>query len=207
MKKYTGIRAAHVALGLLALGFVFVACTSGSPPALFTPQCTSNSDCPTGQECSANQCVGFTACAADTDCAVGSRCFVGVCRQNCVTNADCGSLICDSSGECVPAPNGSGGMSSGGSAGTGTSGTGTSGTGTAGTGTSGSGTSGGSAGTGTAGSGGSPSGPTEDLVDDLEDADGRIIVTQGRQGNWFTFSDGTVNPAGPNDTANTNGFA
>jgi hypothetical protein len=93
-------------------------------------------------------------------------------------------------------------MSSGGTAGTGTAGTGT-----AGTGTSGSATSGGSGGTGTAGSGGSPSGPTEDLVDDLEDADGRIIVTQGRQGNWFTFSDGTVNPAGPNDTANTNGFA
>ena len=58
-----------------------------------------------------------------------------------------------------------------------------------------------------AGSGGTaPTGPTSDIIDDLEDNDGRILVTQGRQGSWYAFSDGTITPGAPDDAGNTNGF-
>lgn len=65
-------------------------------------------------------------------------------------------------------------------------------------------TSGGSVSTGAGGS--AATGPTSDLVDDLEDNDGRILMMGGRQGSWYSFSDGSIMPSPPDDNGNTNGF-
>jgi hypothetical protein len=96
-------------------------------------------------------------------------------------------------GDNVGAGNGPGtGGNNAGTAGTGP-GTGGDGVGVGGTG----GTSAGSAGSGAAGTGsgsagsgaGGTSAPATDMIDDLEDNDGRIIVTNGRQGPWHVFND------------------
>jgi hypothetical protein len=83
------------------------------------------------------------------------------------------------------APSGSGGSRAG-SGGTLTTGSGGgSGAGTGGT--SGAGTGGGNAAGGATGSGGAA--PSTEMIDNLDDNDGRILVVSGRQGPWHSFND------------------
>jgi hypothetical protein len=116
----------------------------------------------------------------------------------CTVTADCGAGSQCVSGQCTPSTStGNGGSSSdpnGGSGGTVT---------LAGSGSSGSG---GNATGGTSAGGMTQTGPTSDLVDDLEDNDARIIVTSGRQGSWYSFTDGSITPNPPDDNGNSNGF-
>jgi hypothetical protein len=89
------------------------------------------------------------------------------------------------------APQGGGGAggSAASSGGTGLGGDGGGGRGgVAGTGSGGSSAGGGSGGSG--GSGGVAPGPDE-LVDDMEDGDGQVLLAGGRDGYWYTFGDDT----------------
>ncbi|HTA94221.1 MAG TPA: carbohydrate binding domain-containing protein [Polyangiaceae bacterium] len=116
--------------------------------------------------------------------------------STCTTNADCATGSQCNGGTCTPLSTPSGGSTATGGSGGGASVVGGS-------------SSGGAPVVATAGSsagGMTQTGPTSDLVDDLEDNDARIIVTNGRQGSWYAFSDGTITPSPPDDNGNTNGF-
>jgi hypothetical protein len=80
------------------------------------------------------------------------------------------------------APGAGGGTGSGGVTGAGGSGSGLGGSSAPGT--------GGASGSGAGGSGsGGSSAPANDMIDNLDDNDGRIIMTAGRQGPWHSFND------------------
>jgi len=196
MNSSLGFRFRRVALASVIFGLIAGACdvgkTQGAP-------CTVTADCMAGSECSGGHCVPYTACMTDAQCSGGQQCASGACRTTCTTDEQCASLgfVCAlPAGQCMPKPT----MSSGGSGGTSGDSAGSAGT----LSTSGSGgdqTSGGAS-----GSSGMAMGPTSDLVDDLEDNDGRITMAGGRQGGWYAFSDGSIMPPAPDDNANSNGF-
>jgi hypothetical protein len=193
-------RFSRVAFASMLLGLVAGACLSGTQPPVNVSKCAATADCRAGSECSAGVCVPYTACMTDAQCSAGQQCSDGACRSTCSTDAQCTSLgfICSlPAGQCIPNPNPPGGDSGGqggGSAGSDTVASGSGGMPVTGAG-------------GGATGGAAQTGPTSDLVDDLEDNDARIIVTAGRQGSWYAFSDGSITPSPPDDNGNTNAFA
>ena len=78
-------------------------------------------------------------------------------------------------GSALDAPVGSGGSTTGAASG-------------GATGSGGDGTPGGGSGGRSGGSGGAPA-PTTDMIDNLDDSDGRILQANGRQGPWHSFND------------------
>lgn len=89
-------------------------------------RCASSADCPLSHECRESRCEAFVGCASSFDCPSGRVCEAtigrctecnvtsgcptdhlcngGVCRQMCVTDADCSASAprCDTNGSCVP---------------------------------------------------------------------------------------------------------
>jgi hypothetical protein len=147
-----------------------------------------------------------TGCSKDSDCGANDRCDSGT--SACISakgeggSAGGGGM---QSGGGAASTGGVSGMSSGGSSDHGgenaTGGVNASG-GSAGSTTGGTGgaiTSAGGAAAG--GTSGATSSSKTDMIDDLEDGDGRILQLNGRQGPWHTFnsgdSGGTQTPAGP----------
>ena len=135
---------------------------------------------------------------------VFSAALLGVVASACLTESSSSSPSGGTAGSGVVSSGGSTGNMVGSAGSIGSSGA-SSNTGGSSTGTSGGAATTGGTGTGTGGS--TATGPTSDLVDDLEDNDARILMTGGRQGSWYAFSDGTITPAPPDDNGNTNGFA
>ncbi len=198
--RKTGVRFGRVVFSTALLGLIAGAClSSSSPPAGNGPSCTTTSDCGSGTECSAGKCVAFTACTMDAQCAAGQTCTGGACRFTCSADAQCSAGFSCTGGQCLP-------VSSNGAAGSGNVGTsGAAGSSVVSAG-GGGGTTATTGGTGNGTAGSTATGPTSDLVDDLEDNDARILMMGGRQGSWYSFSDGTITPSPPDDNGNTNGF-
>jgi len=149
-----------------------------------------------------------TGCSKDTDCGTNGQCDIGsgTCGKPSGEGGATGSGGAETSSGGAPAAGGAsaqGGITQGGSismGGENASG-GVSASGGAASSTGGSG-GGATAAGGTAGSGsGGASSLKTEMIDDLEDGDGRILQMSGRQGPWHTFnsgdSGGSQMPAGP----------
>ncbi|HET9931729.1 MAG TPA: carbohydrate binding domain-containing protein [Polyangiaceae bacterium] len=151
-----------------------------------------------------------SGCTTDAECGANAKCAAG----NCVMNSGLGGSDGQggaSSGGTSTASGGKTETVGSGGVGTGQGGKATGGGGemTASGGAMASGGSGGGAGpkggaSGSGGgnaSGGAPPLVTE-MIDDMEDGDGRILMMNGRQGPWHTFNSGesTQMPAGPSIT-------
>ncbi len=136
-----------------------------------------------------------TTCTVPADCDAPLFCApdIGRCVE-CVDDRHCGGDdVCVNHSCVLPGSGGTPGGGGGpGSAGSDSGGTGNGvagGTGEAGAANVGGETGGGEAGNGAGGSnGGGECGP---LIDNVEDGDGTVCLGNGRQGQWFTWSDGT----------------
>jgi hypothetical protein len=203
MNSSLGFRFGGIASLAMLLGLVAGACLGGTTPKAQATTCSSSSDCASGSECSAGTCTPYTACMTDAQCSAGQQCNTGACRVTCTVDSQCTPLGLTCSlpqGQCLPAPTQPAGGDTGGTSAGGTSAGSSNVSGTGGdfsiAGTTATGGGGGAA----------PTGPTSDIIDDLEDNDARIMMTNGRQGSWYAFSDGSITPSPPDDNGNTNGF-
>ena len=156
-----------------------------------------------------------SGCSTDAECGANAKCVA----TNCMMDSGSGGSQVQGQGGTAsggaPAANGGTATESGGGGATAQGGaTSMGGQSMAGGGATASGGSGGGAGPkgGTSGSsGGSASGGsaplTTEMIDDMEDGDGRILQMNGRQGPWHTFNSGesTQMPAGPSITPEMGG--
>lgn len=155
-------------------------------------------------------------CTTDTQCGSNEKCVANECTSDMGSGGSQGQGGSTANGGAVTSNGGvtaTGGATamSGGSTGTGgesSANGGSQASGGVGGGGGGATTTGGSGGGNSAGSGTGGSTPlTTEMIDDMEDGDGRIIEMNGRQGPWHTFNSGesTQMPAGPAITPETGG--
>jgi hypothetical protein len=138
--------------------------------------CLNDTDCAANQECVASACRAVVSCEAPGSCPTGQVCRGGACRTVCPDDGCPDGFTCDAAEQvCVPDTTSSGGATGSGGA---------------------NGSGGGDPGTG--GTGGGNTGPTYEMIDDLEDNDNLILMMGGRQGPWHTFNSGggTQQPSG-----------
>jgi hypothetical protein len=132
---------------------------------------------------------------SNDDCTSGNECSAGICQPvgsggNVGTGGTPGDGGSTASGGTSSDTGGSSTAGSGGSSVAGSE-TGGSGGSSAGNDSGGSNATGGSGGSANA-TGGGAAGP--ELIDDLEDGDGRILASSGRQGPWHAFNSGDTGP-------------
>lgn len=144
----------------------------------------NSTECQSGSECQAGVCVPTAAASGGSSSTGGSA-------------SDGGSVTTGGN-----PPSDTGGSSTGGDgAGGSTGGEGTSGAGTGGSsGSSSGGSAGGDAAGGSATGGGTSTGggnAVTEMIDDLEDGDGRIAMSSGRQGPWHVFNSGDTGAGKP----------
>jgi hypothetical protein len=156
-------------------------------------------------------------CTTDTQCGTGEKCVSNECSPDTGSGGSQGQGGSGNGGALATGGDtamGGDTATSGGSSGTGGESSANGGAvasggagGTTATGGS-AGSSSGSSSGGAAGSGTGGSAPlTTEMIDDMEDGDGRIIEMNGRQGPWHTFNSGesTQMPAGPGITPESGG--
>jgi len=140
---------------------------------------------------------GSSGCMSSTECDSGSECMNGVCQplgtggtvgSTGGTTSDGGTVATGGTTD----TGGSVGTGGGSSGGTEASGGISGGSSSTGGNDSGGSASGGTGGTATGGSGGNTATgggtPGPEVIDDLEDGDGRILANSGRQGPWHVFN-------------------
>ena len=150
--------------------------------------CMSSTECESGSECQAGVCMpsatGGSPSTGGSSSDGGSPASTGGISTNDTGGGSTGGNGGGTGGESTGATGGNSGSSNGGGATDGGSATGGGG-GTGGA----SGTGGGTA------TGGGSAGP--ELIDDLEDGDGRILMSSGRQGPWHVFNSGDTGAGKP----------
>lgn len=179
IRAHARLSSLKVFLLILGAGAVLVSGCVRTTNKDGSSECSSGNDCGSGNECVAGACVPSGTTGGITSGTGGDTSATGGISTGGASTGDTGGTSGggnDSGGSSTGGETTSGGSSSGGDSGGGVSG---------GSDTGGSGTSGGNGGSGS---------PGPEVIDDLEDGDGRILVNSGRQGPWHAFNSSEMGP-------------